>query len=101
MLKLLAFVLPLGLALGARIGERWRERAEQAAGIALILLGGFLLIEQLVRLSPQDRRANAPARMLGQVPGPPHVRCGCLAVCRVRWMLMPDGLGLMLGCGAS
>jgi manganese efflux pump family protein len=51
----------LGLALGARIGERWRERAEQAAGIALILLGGFLLIEQLVRLSPQDRRANAPA----------------------------------------
>ena len=37
----------LGLAIGARIGERWRERAEQAAGIALILLGGYLLTEQL------------------------------------------------------
>jgi putative Mn2+ efflux pump MntP len=39
----------LGLAMGARIGERWRERAEQAAGIALILLGGYLVTEQLVR----------------------------------------------------
>ena len=37
----------LGLAIGARIGERWRERAEQAAGIALILLGGYLIAEQL------------------------------------------------------
>ena len=37
----------LGLAIGARIGERWRERAEQAAGVALILLGGYLIIEQL------------------------------------------------------
>jgi putative Mn2+ efflux pump MntP len=39
----------LGLALGARIGERWRERAEQAAGIALILLGVYLITEQLVQ----------------------------------------------------
>jgi len=39
----------LGLALGARIGERWRERAEQVAGIALILLGAWLVTEQLVR----------------------------------------------------
>src|SRR4029077_19792966 len=39
----------LGLAIGARIGERWRERAEQVAGIALILLGGYLIPEQLVR----------------------------------------------------
>ena len=39
----------LGLAIGARIGERWRERAEQVAGIALILLGAYLLTEQLVR----------------------------------------------------
>ena len=39
----------LGLALGAKIGERWRERAEQVAGIALILLGAYLLTEQLVR----------------------------------------------------
>jgi putative Mn2+ efflux pump MntP len=39
----------LGLAVGARIGERWRERAEQVAGIALILLGGYLLTEQLAR----------------------------------------------------
>jgi putative Mn2+ efflux pump MntP len=39
----------LGLAIGARIGERWRERAEQVAGIALILLGAYLLTEQIVR----------------------------------------------------
>jgi manganese efflux pump family protein len=39
----------LGLALGAKIGERWRERAEQIAGIALILLGAWLITEQLVR----------------------------------------------------
>ena len=39
----------LGLALGAKIGERWRERAERVAGIALILLGAYLLTEQLVR----------------------------------------------------
>jgi len=39
----------LGLALGARIGERWRERAGQIAGIALILLGVYLVIEQVIR----------------------------------------------------
>ncbi|MEP7022530.1 MAG: manganese efflux pump [Actinomycetota bacterium] len=39
----------LGLAVGARIGERWRERAEQAAGTALILLGAYLIVEQVVR----------------------------------------------------
>ena len=39
----------LGLAIGARIGERWRERAEQAAGIALILLGAYLITEQLAQ----------------------------------------------------
>ena len=39
----------LGLAIGGRIGERWRERAEQVAGIALILLGAYLITEQLVR----------------------------------------------------
>jgi manganese efflux pump family protein len=39
----------LGLAVGARIGERWRERAEQVAGIALILLGGYLVAAQLAR----------------------------------------------------
>jgi len=39
----------LGLAIGARIGERWRERAEQAAGIGLILLGAYLIAEQLIR----------------------------------------------------
>jgi manganese efflux pump family protein len=37
----------LGLAIGAKISERWRERAEQAAGIALIPLGGYLIIGQL------------------------------------------------------
>jgi putative Mn2+ efflux pump MntP len=39
----------LGLAIGARIAGRWRERAGQAAGIALILLGAYLLTGQLVR----------------------------------------------------
>jgi putative Mn2+ efflux pump MntP len=39
----------LGLAVGAKIGERWRERAEQAAGTALILLGVYLITDQLVR----------------------------------------------------
>jgi manganese efflux pump family protein len=37
----------LGLAIGAKIGERWRERAEQAAGIALIALGAYLIAAQL------------------------------------------------------
>ena len=37
----------LGLAIGAKIGERWRERAGQVAGIALILLGAYLITEQL------------------------------------------------------
>jgi manganese efflux pump family protein len=39
----------LGLAIGAKIGERWRERAEQVAGLALTLLGAYLIGEQLVR----------------------------------------------------
>jgi manganese efflux pump family protein len=39
----------LGLAIGARIGERWRERAEQIAGIALILLGAYLVTGQALR----------------------------------------------------
>jgi len=39
----------LGLVIGAKIGERWRERAEQLAGIALILLGAYLIAEQLIR----------------------------------------------------
>ena len=36
----------LGLALGSRISERFRERAEKLAGIALILLGAYLLAER-------------------------------------------------------
>ncbi len=39
----------LGLAIGARIGGRWRERAERVAGIALILLGAYLIADQLAR----------------------------------------------------
>jgi manganese efflux pump family protein len=39
----------LGLAVGARLGERWREGAERAAGCALVLLGVYLITEQLVR----------------------------------------------------
>lgn len=38
-----------GLSLGARISGHLRERAEQAAGVALILLGGFLIAERLLR----------------------------------------------------
>ena len=37
----------LGLAIGARVSDRWRERAEQVAGVALILLGAYLLAERL------------------------------------------------------
>jgi putative Mn2+ efflux pump MntP len=39
----------LGLVLGARIGERWRERAGRIAGIALIMLGAYLVADQLIR----------------------------------------------------
>jgi putative Mn2+ efflux pump MntP len=37
----------LGLLLGARIGERIREGAERLAGLALIALGIFLVMERL------------------------------------------------------
>lgn len=36
----------LGLALGSRISGRFRERAEQVAAVALILLGAFLAAER-------------------------------------------------------
>lgn len=36
----------LGLALGSRISERFREHAEKLAAIALILLGAYLLAER-------------------------------------------------------
>ena len=39
----------LGLRLGSRISARLRERAGQLAGVALILLGAFLVAEQLAR----------------------------------------------------
>ena len=38
----------LGLALGALVGERLRERAEQVAGVALILLGGYLIVQRAI-----------------------------------------------------
>jgi manganese efflux pump family protein len=38
----------LGLALGHRISERFRERAEQLAAVALIGLGGYLITERLL-----------------------------------------------------
>ena len=47
----------LGLAVGAKIAGRWRERAERVAGIALILLGAYLITQQLIRLA----RLPAPA----------------------------------------
>jgi manganese efflux pump family protein len=39
----------LGLAIGAKIAGRWRERAEQVAGIALILLGAYLITQRLIQ----------------------------------------------------
>jgi len=36
----------LGLALGALIGSRFRERAEQLAALALIVLGVYLIAER-------------------------------------------------------
>jgi putative Mn2+ efflux pump MntP len=39
----------LGLALGARIGAHLRERAQQLAGIALILLGCYLVAARALR----------------------------------------------------
>ena len=48
-IALQAFVAAqLGLAIGAKIADRGRERAGQLAGIALILLGAFLIIQQLI-----------------------------------------------------
>jgi putative Mn2+ efflux pump MntP len=38
----------LGLALGARIGEVWRERAERLAGIMLAILGAALIGQRLL-----------------------------------------------------
>jgi putative Mn2+ efflux pump MntP len=39
----------LGLATGAKIAERWRERTERLVGTVLILLGIYLPTEQLTR----------------------------------------------------
>jgi manganese efflux pump family protein len=38
----------LGVRLGARVGQRWREAAERVAGAALIALGLFLVVERLL-----------------------------------------------------
>lgn len=37
----------LGLATGAKIAERWRERTERLAGITLVVLGAYLIAGQL------------------------------------------------------
>ena len=39
----------LGLALGSRVSEQFRERAEQLAAIALILLGTYLIINRALQ----------------------------------------------------
>ena len=39
----------VGLALGHRVGERWREAAERVAGAALAALAVFLIAEKLLR----------------------------------------------------
>lgn len=38
----------LGLALGKVISERFRQHAEQVAGLALIALGGYLIVERAI-----------------------------------------------------
>jgi putative Mn2+ efflux pump MntP len=38
----------LGLALGTRLSEAWRERTEQVAALLLILLGGGLIVAQIM-----------------------------------------------------
>lgn len=40
-------VTQIGVRIGARLGEHWRESAEKIAGIALITLGGVLLATQM------------------------------------------------------
>jgi putative Mn2+ efflux pump MntP len=37
----------IGVRLGERVGSRWAETAERTAGVALVALGGVLLIERL------------------------------------------------------
>jgi manganese efflux pump family protein len=39
----------IGLAIGAKIGERRRERAEKIAAIALVLLGAYLITARAIR----------------------------------------------------
>jgi putative Mn2+ efflux pump MntP len=63
----------LGLAAGARMGERWRDRAGQVAGLALVLLGGYLLTEQLMQggiRRPASRAPTGSGSLAGdQLPG--------------------------------
>jgi putative Mn2+ efflux pump MntP len=40
-------VTQIGVRLGARVGERWRESAERVAGVALIALGLILATARL------------------------------------------------------
>jgi manganese efflux pump family protein len=48
-IAILALVVSqLGLALGAAVSERFRQHAEQVAGIALIALGGYLIASRAV-----------------------------------------------------
>jgi manganese efflux pump family protein len=57
----------LGLALGRRVSERLRERAEQLAAIALVLLGAYLITERLLApLSGSARQAVAISAILGR-----------------------------------
>ena len=46
--KARAVAAQLGLRLGARLSERSRELAEKAVGVALAVLGIYLLVSRLV-----------------------------------------------------
>jgi putative Mn2+ efflux pump MntP len=40
-------VTQIGVRVGARVGIEWRERSEKVAGVALLVLGGILLVMRL------------------------------------------------------
>jgi putative Mn2+ efflux pump MntP len=57
-------VSQLGLSLGVRISERWRERTEHLAGPLLIVLGVYLLAEALPRVGLITARDAAAVGIL-------------------------------------
>jgi hypothetical protein len=63
----------LGLRVGSRLSEKFREGAERVAGIALLGLAAFLLVEHLASHRLRSQRAsqkrNDGVYTLGQLSG--------------------------------